>query len=81
MALICFCKTEPYKNCRSQFVQFVIDDEEETSSGAKERNIAFSWMLNLSTDDIVYLEMSSGGLHAEAGTNDQAHFTGRLLIE
>ena len=57
---------------------FVIDDEEDKKSGANERNIAYSWMLDLSTDDIVHLEMSSGGLHAE-GVGDQAHFTGHLL--
>jgi len=60
---------------------FVIDDEEGTSSGAKERNIAYSWMLNLSTGDIVHLEMSTGGLHADASNAvaDQVHFTGHLL--
>ena len=57
---------------------FVIDDEEDKKSGANERNIAYSWMLDLSTDDIVHLEMSSGGLHAEV-VGDQAHFTGHLL--
>ena len=59
---------------------FVIDDEEDKKSGANERNIAYSWILDLSTDDIVYLDMSSGGLHADAGTGeDQVHFTGHLL--
>ena len=58
---------------------FLIDDEEDKKSGANERNIAYSWMLDLSTDDIVHLEMNTGGLHAEGGTSDQAHFTGHLL--
>ena len=58
---------------------FLIDDEEDDKSGADERNIAYSWMLNLSTGDIVHLEMSTGGLHTDAGTGDQVHFTGHLL--
>ena len=56
---------------------FLIDDEEGTYSGAKERNIAYSWMFDLSTDDIVHLEMSTGGLHADGA--DLVHFTGHLL--
>ena len=64
---------------KNDVVLFVIDDEEDEKSGANERNIAYSWMLDLSTDDIVHLEMNTGGLHAEGGTSDQAHFTGHLL--
>ena len=48
-------------------------------SGANERNIAYSWMFDLSMGDTVYLAMSSGGLHAESGDSDQVHFTGHLL--
>ena len=57
----------------------MIDDEEDKKSGANERNIAYSWMFDLSLDDIVYLSMQTGGLHTDAGTTDQAHFTGHLL--
>ena len=56
---------------------FVIDDEESSLSGAKERNISFSWILDLSLDDTVLLEISSGGLHADG--DDEIHFTGHLL--
>ena len=57
---------------------FVIDDEEDKKSGANERNIAYSWMFDLSMGDTVHLTIS-GGLHAEGGNSDQAHFTGHLL--
>ena len=60
---------------------FLIDDEENEKSGANERNIAYSWMFNLSMDDTVHLEMASGGLHADVAgaAGDQVHFTGHLL--
>ena len=65
-----------YKNSTSIFL---IDDEEDKKSGANERNIAYSWMFDLSMGDTVSLVMGSGGLHAEGGNTDQAHFTGHLL--
>ena len=58
---------------------FVIDDEEDQKSGADERNIAYSWMFDLSNGDTVYLSMHTGGLHTDSGNQDQAHFTGHLL--
>ena len=59
---------------------FVIDDEEDKKSGANERNIAYSWMFDLSMGETVYLTMYSGGLHADVGnSHDQTHFTGHLL--
>ena len=57
---------------------FVIDDEEDKKSGANERNIAYSWMFDLSMDDTVSLVMGSGGLHTDS-VHDNAHFTGHLL--
>ena len=59
---------------------FLIDDEEDKKSGANERNIAYSWMFDLSMGDTVHLSMGSGGLHAESTAgHDQTHFTGHLL--
>ena len=59
---------------------FVIDDEESSLSGAKERNISYTWILDLSLDDTVFLEMNTGGLHVDSTANaDQVHFTGQLL--
>ena len=64
---------------KNDSIIFLIDDEEDKKSGANERNIAYSWMFDLSMDDTVYLTMYSGGLHAESHNNDQVHFTGHLL--
>ena len=57
---------------------FVIDDEEDKTSGANERNIGYSWIFDLSTGDTVYLSIADGGLHTDSG-HDNAYFTGHLL--
>ena len=58
---------------------FVIDDESENPTEATEKNISFYWMLDLSEDDTVALEVvSSVGLHADTHS-DWVHFTGQLL--
>ena len=58
---------------------FYIDDEETKHTEATERNISYYWMLDLSEDDTVALEVATSvGLHADTHS-DWVHFTGQLI--
>ena len=63
---------------------FFIDDEATHHTEAKEKNISYYWMLDLSENDTVALQVNKAeghniiGLHADASA-DWVHFTGQLL--
>ena len=64
---------------------FYIDDESPKATEAKEKNISYYWMLDLSENDTVTLKLAGTpggssvvGLHADTSA-DWVHFTGQLL--
>ena len=59
--------------------EFYIDDEPGNPTDFRERNVAFSWMFELSENDTVKLRVDDGaGLHADECC-DRVYFTGQLL--